>query len=43
MKNNAPIVIPRMLPKLRTKTRKASAWPANEGGSGASTGNTVAV
>ena len=41
--NFAPMVIPKILPKLRTNTRKARAWPAREGGSGASTGNTVAA
>ena len=37
------MVIPRILPKLRTKTRKARACPARDGSSGASTGNTVAA
>jgi hypothetical protein len=43
IRNNVPIVIPRIFPKLRMNTKKASACPAKEGGSGASTGNTVAV
>jgi hypothetical protein len=41
--NDAPMVIPKMLPKLRRNMRKESACPAREGGSGASTGNTVAA
>lgn len=32
-----PTVMPRMFPKLRTKTRKARAWPARAGGRGART------
>jgi len=43
IRNDAPIVIPRIFPKLRTNTRKASACPAKEGWRDASTGNTVAA
>jgi len=41
--DDAPMVIPKTLPKLRTNTRKASACPDREGGSGARTGNTDAA
>ena len=37
------MVMPKILPKFRTKTRKARARPAREGGRGAKTGNTVAA
>jgi hypothetical protein len=41
--DDIPMVIPKIFPKLRINTKKASACPASEGGSGARMGNVVAV